>query len=164
MQAGTITDADMIFFYMSMLDYLKPKRVLDIGMFLKRAGFISRQAMAMEISEEIVLCGVDVYPKDPLGIYERIYSQVIDRDTFFNEMERYLSAPEYRFDTAVLLGTGGILSEEEEKRLFPGLLCLSRGVMTEVETAGRFIRLGAAAGYQPVSTGMKEFAWVPALG
>lgn len=164
MQTGTITDADMIFFYMSMLDYLKPKRVLDIGMFLKRAGFISRQAMAMEISEEIVLCGVDVYPEYPLELYERIYHQVTDKDTFLSGIERYLSDPEYRFDAAVLLGIGGILSAEEEKRLFPGLLRLSRGVMTEVETAGRFIWLGAVAGYRPVSTRTKEFAWIPAPG
>ena len=64
-QTGAITDADMIFFYLSMLDYLKPRRVLDIGMFLKRAGFISRQAMAQEISEEIVLCGIDVFLEYP---------------------------------------------------------------------------------------------------
>ena len=67
-QTGAITDADMIFFYLSMLDYLKPRRVLDIGMFLKRAGFISRQAMAQEISEEIVLCGIDVFLEYPLEI------------------------------------------------------------------------------------------------
>lgn len=162
-QTGAITDADMIFFYLSMLDYLKPRRVLDIGMFLKRAGFISRQAMAQEISEEIVLYGIDVFLEYPLEIYETIYHSVTDRETFFREIETDIFVPEKRFDAAVLLGMDGILSEEEEGRLFPRLLRLSRGVMAEVETAERLIRMGAAGGYQPVSTGVKNFAWIPAM-
>lgn len=164
MQTGIITDADMIFFYLSMLDYLKPKRVLDIGMFLKRAGFVSRQAMSMEISREIMLHGVDVFPEYPLGIYGIIYDAVLDRETFLKEIDRYAAMPENRFDVAVLLGMEGILSREEEEKLYPHLLRLSRGVMTEVETAKRLIGSKAANGYQPVSTGTKQFAWVPAAG
>lgn len=87
---GTITSGNDIYFYFEMLRQLSPKRVLDVGMFLKRIGAVSRQAMATELSSQIQLWGVDLFPEVPLPIYEQIYDEVLEKESFFYSRQKLM--------------------------------------------------------------------------
>lgn len=48
-----------MYLYFQMINELQPDSVLDAGMFLKRAGSVSRQMMGCGISEDVRLDGID---------------------------------------------------------------------------------------------------------
>ncbi len=48
-----------IYMYFETIEQLAPQRVLDIGMFLKRIGSVSRKVMDREVPAEVCLDGID---------------------------------------------------------------------------------------------------------
>lgn len=158
MMEGIITDMDEVFFCFEMLKNLSPKRVLDIGMFLKRIGAVSRQAMSHGISPDIYLCGVDFFSQYSLPVYEKVYDEIWDREIFCENTGH--------FDVALMLDVAGYLSEQEWQRLGAYLPRHVKGVLADVQTAECLIRQGTVSAYQPVAVDGKQFAWIslPAQG
>ena len=52
-----------IYMYFETIEQLAPQRVLDIGMFLKRIGSVSRKVMDREVPAEVCLDGIDLFPQ-----------------------------------------------------------------------------------------------------
>lgn len=152
MMEGIITDMDEVFFCFEMLKNLSPDRVLDIGMFLKRIGAVSRQAMSHGISPDIYLCGVDFFSQYSLPVYEKVYDEIWDRETFCEKTGH--------FDAALMLDAAEYLSGEEWQRLRVYLPQCVTGVLADMRTADCFLTQGIVSAYQPVAVGEKQFAWI----
>lgn len=71
-----ITDDVTIYVYFELIKRIAPKSILDFGMFLKRIGAVSRQAMNCEIPPETMLHAVDLFPETALPIYEKVYDRI----------------------------------------------------------------------------------------
>ncbi len=88
----TITDQNDFFFYFEIIRQIRPESVLDIGMFLKRIGAVSRNVKNMSFPDSVLLTGVDTDLTDNLGIYETIYDSIITVDEFLSTSAHYTLA------------------------------------------------------------------------
>jgi len=71
-----IVNQNDVYLYFEMVRQIKPERIIDAGMFLKRIGAVSRQAMGMEIGRNVEICGIDAMPKCSAGVYSIIYDSI----------------------------------------------------------------------------------------
>ncbi len=88
-----------IYIFFEAIEQLEPGRVLDVGMFLKRIGCVSRKAMNREVPEETQLDGVDFFPETNFPVWDGIYDSVLDVDGFAAK-----GTPDL-YGLAVVLGT-----------------------------------------------------------
>lgn len=75
-------ETDMYAFF-EMIDRTEADRILDVGMFLKRIGAVSRQIKDKEISREKKLTGIDFFTEIDCPIWNTIYDSVYQPDEFF---------------------------------------------------------------------------------
>ena len=157
---AAITDKDLIYFYFEMIKKSGALNVLDVGMFLKRIGAVSRQAMGCEIDAKVQLCGIDLYPDVQLAVYDRIYDIIFPQKLFINEIVDKNKS--INFDIAVLLG---IENYEEEfiQKTWKYSLDNVAAIMTEQRVADMQVIKGVITGYYPVSTGERTYAWIPTM-
>lgn len=78
-----IRNRNYIYTYFHIIKELQPLSVLDIGMFLKRVGSVSRQMMNCEISWDIRLDGIDFFPELQLPAWETIYNEIYTETSFW---------------------------------------------------------------------------------
>ncbi|MBQ4284558.1 MAG: hypothetical protein IJB96_11615 [Lachnospira sp.] len=71
-----ITNANDIYVYFEIANMVEPERILDVGMFLKRMGAISRQAMLRTIDDDIYMCGIDCMEECQVGVYDNVYNRI----------------------------------------------------------------------------------------
>lgn len=157
----TITDSDMMFFYFEMIQNSKPHTVLDVGMFLKRIGTVSRHAMSAEISEDIVLCGVDLFPEYEMPVYEEVYHEIMPRDRFFREHAGFSCMNGRTFDIAVMLDVERHLDRDEQEALWSYVSQAAECIMTDARMGDRLTAEHRIRGYYPVSVGNSKYAWIP---
>lgn len=132
-----IVNQNDVYLYFEIIRQLKPESVIDIGMFLKRIGAVSRQAMDAEIGTDIELCGVEEMPECSVGVYSVIYDKIWSTVEFLNgngvtqakenfdkpdepaeSAESELSeAAEKSYDLAVMLRTDKCLNAYDERRI-----------------------------------------------
>ena len=91
-----ITSSDILYIYCEIMEQLEPKKVLDIGMFYKAIGCVSRRILNKEVPECCFIEGVCIDKAETLGVYETIYDKIIDEKDF-DELN------ENDFDLAVML-------------------------------------------------------------
>lgn len=77
-----ITNKNYIYTYFHIMKELQPLSVLDIGMFLKRVGSVSRQMMNCEIPWDIRLDGIDFFPELQFPAWETIYDEIYTETSF----------------------------------------------------------------------------------
>lgn len=102
--------------YFQIVKELQPTSVLDVGMFLKRTGSLSRQMMNCEIPREVWLDGVDFFPEVEFPIWEIIYNEIYCAEKFIGMK----NLPVY--ELGILLGSEGLRG----KVLFGELLALMK--------------------------------------
>ena len=71
-----LTDKDNTFFYFEIIKQTNAKRILDIGMFLKRIGALTRQVGELTIQPDIILDALDIPDAPDLPIYTTIYNNI----------------------------------------------------------------------------------------
>jgi hypothetical protein len=71
-----ITNKNDMFMYIEALRRFEPESVLDIGMFLKRVGAISRSIGDWDISCTCLIDGVDFAPQVKAEVYSRVYDDI----------------------------------------------------------------------------------------
>lgn len=81
-----ITNQNDIYMYFEIINQLEPSKVLDIGMFLKRIGAVSRQCMNCGIDREIILDGIELMGDISLPIYSTVYDNVTDGNEFIKNI------------------------------------------------------------------------------
>lgn len=85
---------NIAFVFTEVIKQIEPKSVLDIGMFYKNIGAVSRRILDAELDKNCRLTGVCEETIENLPIYETIYDEIITDDSY--DLEKH-------FDLAVLL-------------------------------------------------------------
>ena len=76
-----------IYIYFETIEQLEPGNILDVGMFLKRIGSVSRKVMSREIPAYIQLDGVDFFPETSFQIWEKIYDSITDVSALYQKQD-----------------------------------------------------------------------------
>ena len=100
-----LKDENMLYIYFEAMEQIEPKRVLDIGMMLKRFGCISRRAMNREVPGTVEITGVDFFPEVKFPVWEQIYDKILSMEEFEQEVLKET------YDLTVLLGTDAFMTE-----------------------------------------------------
>ncbi len=100
-------------FYYNIINQLQPKSILDVGMFLNRAGMISRSSSTRALDDNIALTGIS-FLEHPLPVYHTIYNQIFYYPTYFQE--EALTAPSY--DLTVFLSLPDLENRQTLLSLF----------------------------------------------
>lgn len=50
-----ITDKDVMYIYSEVINQMEPQKILDVGMFYKAIGAVSRRILEMEVPEIVIL-------------------------------------------------------------------------------------------------------------
>lgn len=78
-----LTDETDIFAFFEVIDQVEASSILDVGMFLKRIGSVSRQIKEKEIYPNQRLTGVDFFPEISCPVWEKIYDDIYKPDEIF---------------------------------------------------------------------------------
>lgn len=134
-----IKNENSIYIFFQMIEQIKPQSVLDMGMFLKRVGSVSRKIMGCEVPASIQLDGVDFFPEVSFPIWKTIYHHTMTAERYF-EMENGK-----RYDLVTVLG----IEELQKKSRLQDIIkraALSHYVLTdsmapEWSTQDNFVRV-----------------------
>lgn len=114
-----------IYMYFETIGQLEPQRVLDIGMFLKRIGSVSRKVMDRELPAEVCLDGIDLFPQLQFPVWDTVYDVRVS-------LNRFLAEPkEKRYDLAVFLGMDAVLLELPLSQLAEALPLCARYLLVD---------------------------------
>lgn len=102
-----LTDENDIYIFFEVIKQLEPQKILDIGMFLKRTGSISRRAMNCEVPEEVRLDGIDFFSEMNFPVWKNVYNQIMSPEQFLEKN----TVREY--DLIILLGVKEIQNRSE---------------------------------------------------
>lgn len=102
-----LRNENSIYMFYEVVEQLDPELILDMGMFLKRVGSVSRKIMDREVPKEVVLDGVDFFPEVSFPIWSTIYSGIETAEEYFGGMDSK------RYDLAAVFGI------EEMKKKIP---------------------------------------------
>lgn len=102
-----LTSETDIYVFFEIIDKVEAESILDVGMFLKRVGSVSRQIKDKEISKDKTLVGVDFFPKVMCPIWNCIYDTVYTASEFFQKE----STKKYSLATVIQLNN--CMSEAE---------------------------------------------------
>lgn len=115
-----ITDENDIYVYFELIQQIKPKTILDVGMFLKRIGAVTRAARGREFSRQIELTGADFYPEYDFPVYYRIYDRIFPASMLTTSRNGDKAGAVY--DLAVLFHINEYLSADEKNVLWDYLM------------------------------------------
>lgn len=134
-----IKNENSIYIFYEMIEQLEPASVLDVGMFLKRVGSVSRKIMGREVPESVQLDGVDFFPQTSFPIWNTIYDQIKTAEEFFSTGDKK------RYDLVTVLGMSELqkeilLTEIVERTAEVAKYVLTDRLETEWCAQKRFIR------------------------
>lgn len=95
-----------IYIYFEAIEQLEPQKILDVGMFLKRIGSVSRKAMDREVLPDIRLDGIEFFPERAFAVWKQIYDSIISVPSFLE------SKRQETYDLAVFLGTEALYQKK----------------------------------------------------
>ena len=147
--SSIITDKDLSYFYFEMIKSSGAQTVLDVGMFLKKMGTVSRQALGSGIGMNVKLYGIDTIPEIRLAVYDKIYDEIITEKEFIDYGIVDDSGKEKQFDVASLLSLDEI-SIECKNKVWMYVLKNAKAIMTEKKMADTQVQQGLITGYYPV--------------
>ena len=75
-----ITDKDVMYIYSEVINQMEPRKILDVGMFYKAIGAVSRRILEMEVPEDCYITGVETDSISWLNVYETIYDEIVLAD------------------------------------------------------------------------------------
>lgn len=110
-----ITNQNDIYVYFEIIKQVEPKRILDVGMFLKRIGAIGRQVADAVISREAYVKAVDFAEDIQVGVYDTVYDNKINVPEFMNQVAQH---NDEHYDLAYMLYTESGLSKEQEQQVW----------------------------------------------
>lgn len=112
---GYIVNQNDMYLYFEIINQLEAKSVIDIGMFLKRIGAVSRQVKDLSLPDNIVIDGIDYMSDMPVKIYERIYNNIGDGRDFAINQNASNKFWDRKYDLAFLLRMKPMLNVKNEE-------------------------------------------------
>lgn len=107
-----INNFNDIYVYFQVIRQYKPTSMLDIGMFLKRIGSVSRRTMNFEGLDGVKLEGIDIFPEYTLGVYSNVYDKIYKLD------EIDLLPDDELYDIISIFRIDEFITKQQEKVLF----------------------------------------------
>jgi hypothetical protein len=103
-----------ISFFLQCVEQISPQSILDIGMFLKRVGCISRQALDVEIDPTCILDGTDCMPDIQVPIYHTIYDHILPLEDFLTHTTslEYQPFPLSNYDMTAVMQPANIIPQQ----------------------------------------------------
>lgn len=125
-QTYYITDKNDIYVFFEVVNQSQPDSILDIGMFLKRIGAVSRNVKNSKIPEDIILDGFTSKDEMIIPIYEEIYNNIFTKEL-----------PKQKYDLVFLIDPDGVLKEDKEKTITQLKDC-SNHILTDINTFNKY--------------------------
>ena len=139
---GTIVNRNDMYLYFEVINQIEPAKILDIGMFLKRIGAVSRQAMSESVDGSVLLDGIDVMPEIKVDVYNHIYNHQKTMDAFTEDVESAkVPFEEVRYELVVFLNVENYVSEEQEEKIWKWLAQHSNYVITDCKEEEKLSRM-----------------------
>ena len=101
-----VRDKNIMYIFCEVINQLEPESILDIGMFFKSIGGVSRQILGIEISDSIYITGVDTDKTNGLNVYSRVYNKIISKNGICEDNQRCyqdINQQVEKYDLAILL-------------------------------------------------------------
>ena len=75
-----INNENIMYMYCNVLEQTGPESVLDIGLFYRHIGGVSRTILNSQVSGECFITGIDLENLKSYGVYNTIYDEIIKAD------------------------------------------------------------------------------------
>lgn len=101
-----VRDKNIMYIFCEVINQLESESILDIGMFFKSIGGVSRQILGIEISDSIYITGVDTDKTNGLNVYSRVYNKIISKNGICEDKQRCyqdINQKVKKYDLAILL-------------------------------------------------------------
>jgi hypothetical protein len=127
-----LNDITDISFLLRTVEQISPQSILDIGMFLKRVGCISRHALDDEIDPNCILDGVDCMPDIQVPVYDVIYDHIMSLEDFLSQttVSGYQPFAVRKYDLAAVIQPGGIIPPQNLAAMWEWISLNSRYAAT----------------------------------
>lgn len=117
---GCIVNQNDMYLYFETINQIEPDSIIDIGMFLKRIGAISRQVKGMSVADNILMDGIDCMYDLSVKIYEKLYNNISDIREFTDkagekEGNEFWSR---QYDLAFMLRMESVLNRKSEEKIW----------------------------------------------
>ncbi len=126
----TIINKNDITFFWQIFQQIEPFSFLDVGMFLKRTGFISKMMKDPEADFLTKLEGVDFFPEIRLPLYRKLYAQIYTGDQFLTLIQ---GKWEKQYELAAFLRCD-FLQESERREVTQWISRHTRFMITEINS------------------------------
>lgn len=120
-----LTNENDIYIFYEVIEQLEPQRILDMGMFLKRIGSVSRKAVNREVPEGVRLDGVDFFPEISFAAWKNVYDEILEYRNL-GDMN-----PGREYDCTILLGIEEIQTKMPLSEIIQKVQKCSRYVLTD---------------------------------
>ena len=145
-----ITNQNDIFVYFSLINQLKVQKFIDVGMFLKRIGSISRQVKGLELSPYLHMDAYDIFPETTPDIYSTIYNNIY---TSFDDITN-------RYQLAILLRLDNIIDLKTKIDLWIKAMDCSDYILADYESVKYFLDNGVPLNITPISVDNMNYALI----
>lgn len=131
-----LTDETDIYTYFEIIEKAEAKSILDIGMFLKRIGSVSRQVKDKEIPVGKILDGVDCFSSIQCPVWTKIYDKIYSIDELFD------SDSNETYELATVLHVQECMSNEIFVAMWKWLCSHVSYILTDVsiDSVGKMIK------------------------
>ncbi|MGN0240808.1 MAG: hypothetical protein ACI4CS_03895 [Candidatus Weimeria sp.] len=140
--------------YFSVINDIMPDTLLDIGMYLKRTGSVSRSAGGSEIKGQVTIDGVDVMPDIKCGIYQVIYDHIISIDDFISEVTS--GAFDKKYDLAIAFDLCEFINDYQSEIIISSLIKNCRSILLDKASFEKALEYTPSKEFQIVSNNGAE--------
>lgn len=148
-----ITNQNDMYLYFEVIDRIEPNSILDIGMFLKRIGAISRQVMDKSINETVLLDGIDFMPDINIPVYSEIYNHYCSLQKWldaFCVQKKIVFDLEY-YDLAVMIHVEEYFEDIQKDMVWAWLSAHVRHVLTDCDSDARRKQLQSKGRFRDIT-------------
>lgn len=94
-----------IYIYFETISQLEPKKILDVGMVLKRVGSIARKVMDGEVPENVQLDGINIFQEVDFPVWKQVYNNIYRKEEFLTDSK------DREYDLIIMLGMEKLLEK-----------------------------------------------------
>lgn len=130
-----ISNTDDIFVYLQIIKQTDSGSILDIGLFLKRIGAISRNIRGESIPDDAFLYGIDPCPEIEMAVFYTIYNGICHVSAISDMADKH-------FDLAIMLRPEGIFTKEQIEKCYDFISSHSKKLLinsSQKNDIGRFV-------------------------
>lgn len=72
-----INNENIMYMYCNVLGQTEPEKILDIGLFYRQIGGVSRTILNSDVPKKCFITGIDLENSKNYGVYNTIYDEII---------------------------------------------------------------------------------------